>query len=59
MNALKTILLVVLFTVVLAVVAQAADLPTMEARSGPLPRPNCNADFMTWLNASPSACPSV
>ena len=57
MNALKTILLAGGATVILAVAAQAADLPTMKPAPAAPPKVNCNADFMTWLNSTAGQCP--
>ena len=57
MNALKTILLAGGATVILAVAAQAADLPTMKPAPAAPPPVNCYADFFTWLNTTTKDCP--
>ena len=47
--------LVLLATVGLASLAQAADLPTKKAVEAP--KPNCWASVWTWLNTSADDCP--
>ena len=47
---------VLLATVGLASLAQAADLPDQEGAAA-APKPNCWASFWTWLNTSADDCP--
>ena len=53
---MKRLGVVLLATVGLAAVAQAADLPTTKAPAA-APPPNCWSSFWNWLNASASDCP--
>jgi predicted porin len=49
--------IVLLTTVGLAGLAQAADLPTTKAPAAAPPPPNCWASVWNWLNSSASDCP--
>ncbi|MGO9420698.1 porin [Roseiarcus sp.] len=52
---MKRLGIVLLATVGLAAMAQAADLPTTKAPAAA--PPNCWSSFWTWLNSSASDCP--
>lgn len=56
MKKLKSMLLAGGALVILASVAQAADLPT---RKAPVvsEKPNCFASFRTWIHSTPTDCP--
>ncbi len=53
---MKRLGIVLLATVGLASLAQAADLPTTKAPAAPS-KPDCWSSFWNWLNASASDCP--
>ncbi len=54
---MKRLGIILTATVVLAGLAQAADLPTTKAAEETAPKPNCWASFWDWLNTSASDCP--
>src|SRR5208283_1409662 len=54
-HMMKRLGIVLLATVGLAAMAQAADLPTKKAPAAA--PPNCWASFWTWLNSSADDCP--
>src|SRR5208283_5825486 len=54
-HMMKRLGIVLLATVGLAAMAQAADLPTTKAPAAA--PPNCWSSFWTWLNSSASDCP--
>jgi predicted porin len=53
---MKRLGIVLLATVGLASLAQAADLPSKK-EAAPAPKPNCWAGLWTWLNTSADDCP--
>src|SRR5271157_1202265 len=54
---MKRLGVVLLATVGLASLAQAADLPTQKAPAAAPAKPDCWSSFWNWLNASASDCP--
>jgi predicted porin len=54
---MKRLGLVLLATVGLAYLAQAADLPTTKAPAAAAPAPDCWASFWDWLHSSSYDCP--